>query len=90
MSFSGKISIHLLKADSENFITCVSDNSGPSGSWNNLLLQQKYFQYDAGYSYNQWIKDMRSGKKDGDFPLLSEERNLQFPIEVFLLCQAGM
>ena len=63
----GKISIHLLKADSENFITCVSDNSGPSGSWNNLLLQQKYFQYDAGYSYNQWIKDMRSGKKDGRF-----------------------
>ena len=63
----GKISIHLLKADSENFITCISDGSGTSGSWNNLLLQQKYFQYDENYSYNQWVKDMRSGKKEGRF-----------------------
>ena len=76
----GKISIHLLKADSENFITCVSDNSGPSGSWNNLLLQQKYFQYDAGYSYNQWIKDMRSGKKDGRFSAIirGEESTISY------------
>lgn len=63
----GKISIHLLKADSENFITCISDNSATEGSWNNFLLQQKYFQYDESYSYNQWIKDMRSGKKEGRF-----------------------
>ena len=76
----GKISIHLLKADSENFITCVSDNSGTSGSWNNLLLQQKYFQYDAGYSYNQWIKDMRSGKKDGRFSAIirGEESTISY------------
>ena len=66
----GKISVHLLKADSENFITCISSNSDDlsiAGSWNNLLLQQKYFQYDEGYSYNQWLKDMRSGKKEGRF-----------------------
>ena len=76
----GKISIHLLKADSENFITCVSDNSGTSGSWNNLLLQQKYFQYDVGYSYNQWIKDMRSGKKDGRFSAIirGEESTISY------------
>lgn len=75
-----KISIHLLKADSENFITCVSDNSGASGGWNNLLLQQKYFQYDAGYSYNQWIKDMRSGKKDGGFSAIirGEESTISY------------
>lgn len=36
----GKINIHLLKADSENFITCVSDNSGTSGSWNNLCFSR--------------------------------------------------
>ena len=67
-------------SDSENFITCVSDNSGPSGSWNNLLLQQKYFQYDAGYSYNQWIKDMRSGKKDGRFSAIirGEESTISY------------
>lgn len=66
----GKISVHLLKADSENFITCISSNSNAlnaAGSWNNLLLQQKYFHYNDDYSYNQWIKDMRSGKKEGRF-----------------------
>lgn len=64
----GKISVHLLKADSENFITCISsDDSNTAGGWNNLLLQQKYFEYDEDYSYKQWIKDMRSGKKEGRF-----------------------
>lgn len=64
----GKISVHLLKADSENFITCISsDDSNTAGVWNNLLLQQKYFEYDENYSYKQWIKDMRSGKKEGRF-----------------------
>ena len=64
----GKISVHLLKADSENFITCISsDNSSTAGDWNNLLLQQKYFEYNEGYSYKQWISDMRSGKKEGQF-----------------------
>lgn len=37
------------------------------GSWNNLLLQQKYYRYNDGYSYSQWIRDMRSGKTDGRF-----------------------
>ena len=37
------------------------------GSWNNLLLQQKYYRYNDGYSYSQWISDMRSGKTDGRF-----------------------
>ena len=64
----GKISVHLLKADSENFITCISsDEDDTAGGWNNLLLQQKYFEYDEGYSYKQWIKDIRSGKKEGRF-----------------------
>ena len=64
----GKISVHLLKADSENFITCISsDNSSTAGDWNNLLLQQKYFEYNEGYSYKQWVSDMRSGKKEGRF-----------------------
>ena len=64
----GKISVHLLKADSENFITCISsDNSSTAGDWNNLLLQQKYFEYNEGYSYKKWISDMRSGKKEGQF-----------------------
>ena len=44
----GKISVHLLKVDSENFITCISSN-------------------DENYSYKQWIKDMRSAKKEGRF-----------------------
>lgn len=63
----GKINVHLLKADSENFITCISTDSDSAGNWNNLLLQQKYFSYEDGYSYSQWVKDMRSGKKDGRF-----------------------
>ena len=65
----GKISVHLLKADSENFVTCISNSGAENfeGSWNNLLLQQKYFQYNDGYSYIQWVKDMRSGKTDGRF-----------------------
>lgn len=64
----GKISVHLLKADSENYVTCISSNNDKvAGGWNNLLLQQKYFEYDEEYSYNQWIKDMRSGKKEGKF-----------------------
>lgn len=64
-----KISVHLLKADSENFVTCISNSGTESfeGSWNNLLLQQRYFQYDDGYSYSQWVRDMRSGKTDGRF-----------------------
>lgn len=37
------------------------------GSWNNLLLLQKYYRYNDGYSYSQWIRDMRSGKTDGRF-----------------------
>lgn len=65
----GKISVHLLKADSENFVTCISSSGAENfeRSWNNLLLQQKYFQYNDGYSYSQWVKDMRSGKTDGRF-----------------------
>ena len=63
----GKISVHLLKADSENFITCISPDSDVSGNWNNLLLQQKYFRYSDDYSYHQWINDMRSGKEEGRF-----------------------
>lgn len=63
----GKISVYLLKSDSENFVTCIDDGSELSGSWNNLLLQQKYFRYREDYSYSQWIKDMRSGKKEGRF-----------------------
>lgn len=64
----GKISVHLLKADSENYITCISSNNeNVAGGWNNLLLQQKYFEYGEDYSYKQWIKDMRSGKKEGRF-----------------------
>lgn len=63
----GKISIHLLKADSENYITCISSNEETAGNWNNLLLQQRYFDYNDGYSYEQWTKDMRYGKKEGRF-----------------------
>ena len=65
----GKVSVHLLKTDSENFVTCISNSSTENfeGSWNNLLLQQRYFQYNDGYSYSQWVRDMRSGKKDGRF-----------------------
>ncbi|MDD6326725.1 MAG: GGDEF domain-containing protein [Lachnospiraceae bacterium] len=63
----GKINVHLLKADSENFITCISSGEDTAGNWNNLLLQQKYFTYNAGYSYHDWVKDMRAGKKDGQF-----------------------
>lgn len=63
----GKISVRLLKADSENYITCISNDDSEAGSWNNLLLQQRYFVYDDDYSYNQWIRDMRSGKKEGRF-----------------------
>ena len=65
----GKVSVHLLKTDSENFVTCISNSSTENfeGSWNNLLLQQRYFQYNDGYSYSQWVRDMRSDKKDGRF-----------------------
>ncbi len=64
----GKISVHLLKADSENYITCIgSDSENIAGGWNNLLLQQKYFEYDEDYSYEQWVKEMRRGKKEGRF-----------------------
>lgn len=58
-----------LKADSENFVTCITNSSAVNfeGSWNNLLLQQKYYRYNDGYSYSQWIRDMRSGKTDGRF-----------------------
>lgn len=63
----GKVSVHLLKADSENFITCISSDSETAGNWNNLLLQQKNFHYHEDYSYSDWIKDMRSGMKEGRF-----------------------
>ena len=63
----GKVSVQLLKADSENYITCMGNDVSTAGSWNNLLLQQKYFRYDADYSYHQWIKDMRSGVEEGRF-----------------------
>ena len=44
----GKISVHLLKVDSENFITCISSNEDTTANgWNNLLLQQKYFENDC-------------------------------------------
>ena len=63
----GKVSVHLLKADSENYITCISGKESTSGIWNNLLLQQKYFSYYDGYSYNDWVLDMRMGVKEGRF-----------------------
>ena len=63
----GKVSVHLLKADSENFITCISSDTTAAGNWNNLLLQQKYFTYHEDYTYSDWIKDMRSGMKEGRF-----------------------
>ena len=63
----GKISVFLLKVDSENFITCINSDSNTSGSWNNLLLQQKYFEYNEEYSYQQWIKDMQNGREEGRF-----------------------
>ena len=63
----GKVDVHLLKADSENYITCISTQRDKSGNWNNLLLQQKYFRYRKGYSYHQWITDMQSGKESGEF-----------------------
>lgn len=63
----GKISVYLLKADSENFITCISTGSDTAGNWNNLLLQQKYFRYEEDYSYHQWVRDMRAGKTEGRF-----------------------
>ena len=66
-TLQGKVSVHLLKADSENFITCIGNEVNEYGNWNNLLLQQKYYKYDDSYSYNQWGKDMRSGKKEGCF-----------------------
>lgn len=63
----GKVSVHLLKSDSENYITCISGKESTSGIWNNLLLQQKYFRYYDGYSYNDWVLDMRMGVKEGRF-----------------------
>lgn len=63
----GKVSVQLLKTDSENYITCMGDDAAMEGNWNNLLLQQKYFHYDKDYSYHQWIRDMRSGVKEGRF-----------------------
>lgn len=79
----GKISVHLLKVDSENFITCISSNKDTTANgWNNLLLQQKYFKYDENYSYKQWIKDMRSAKKE-DLLHRSKEKTLLYPIAVF-------
>lgn len=63
----GKVSVHLLKADSENFITCIGNEVNETGNWNNLLLQQRYYKYDGSYSYDQWIRDMRSGKTEGCF-----------------------
>lgn len=56
-----KISVYLLKADSENFITCISTGYDMAGNWNNLLLQQKYFRYTDDYSYHEWVKDMQAG-----------------------------
>lgn len=63
----GKVSVYLLKADSENFITCIGNEENEFGTWNNLLLQQKYYKYDDSYSYNKWVKDMQSGKSEGCF-----------------------
>ena len=62
----GKVDVHLLKADSENYITCISTKREKADNWNNLLLQQKYFRYRKGYSYHQWITDMQSGKESGE------------------------
>ena len=77
----GKISVHLLKADSENFVTCISNSSSTEnfeGSWNNLLLQQKYFQYNDGYSYGlfQFSEPLRSRHQvtqNQHLPLIPDE-----------------
>lgn len=63
----GKIEVLLLKADSENYVTCISTTSDAAGNWNNLLLQQKYYKYYNGYSYSQWLKEMRAGNNAGRF-----------------------
>lgn len=63
----GKIEVLLLKANSENYITCISTTSDTAGDWNNLLLQQKYYKYYNGYSYSQWLKEMRAGNNAGRF-----------------------
>lgn len=63
----GKVGVHLLKADSENYVTCISTEADAVGNWNNLLLQQKYFTYAKGYSYHQWVHDMQSGIPGGEF-----------------------
>lgn len=63
----GKIEVLLLKADSENYVTCISTTSDAAGNWNNLLLQQKYYKFYNGYSYSQWLKEMRAGNNAGRF-----------------------
>ena len=59
------------------------------GSWNNLLLQQKYYRYNDGYSYSQWIRDMRSGKTDGRFSVAIHGVNLPSPTRASPACRAG-
>ena len=63
----GKIEVLLLKAGSENYFTCISNTADAAGNWNNLLLQQKYYKYYNGYSYRQWLKEMRAGNEVGRF-----------------------
>ena len=63
------VTIFVPVPDSSWLHTCISNSDAENfeGSWNNLLLRQKYFQYNDGYSYSQWVKDMRSGKTNGRF-----------------------
>ena len=73
----GKISIHLFKGRFRKFYY-LSVRSARLAVGTNLLLQQEDCSVCLSYSYNQWIKDMRSGKKDGDFPYYQKERIYNF------------
>ena len=60
------------------------------------MTEEQYWDKDCRLViFYRKAEELRTSRKNqerrmGDFPLLSEERNLQFPIGVFLLCQAGM
>lgn len=55
----------LMNAYSGNYIYC---NDGPgykAGNWNNLKLARSEMKFEKGYSYEKFVKDMRSGVDKG-------------------------
>lgn len=55
----------LINAYSGNYVYCNDGTTHKSGNWNNLKLIKSALKFAPGYSYETFIKNMRSGADKG-------------------------